>query len=215
MVLASARSVVARTTDAKHEPTREEQELLNCEVHTNFGELGIHKGYIADAGYDSEDGETQIDVIYEDGDVRTVAVAKALRQRELQAPDVNRDSASTFALKKIQLKPKQKGAWARNRKKRPHTIVVPQGIPIHIAAAEARSRGTHNRKTRTAVAHSKARRQQNITQQRAAQVGNQRTAFSEPSVFAYRAMSTGRRRQSERAAPGLGPGPAGGVVKER
>ena len=24
-------------------------------------------------------------------------------------------------------------------------------------------------------------------------------------------MSTGRRRQSERAAPGLGPGPAGGV----
>ena len=110
----------------------------------------------------------------------------------------------------MQLKPKQKGAWARNRKKRHHTIVVQQGIPMHIAAAEARSRGTHNRKTRAAVAHSKARRQQNITQQRAAQEGNQRTAFSEPSVFAYREMSTGRRRQSERAAPGLGPGPAGG-----
>ena len=213
-VRASARSVVTRTADSKHGPTREEQGLLNCEVHTNFGELGIHKGYIADAGYDSEEGEAQIDVIYEDGDVRTVAIATALRQRALQPPGVNEDSASAFALKKMQLRPKQKGAWARNRKKRLHTIVAPQGIPMHIAAAEACSRGTHNRKTRAAVAHSKARRQQNITQQREAQEGNQRTAFSEPSVFAYREVSTGRRRQSERVAPGLGPGPAGGV-KER
>ena len=50
-VRAPARPVVTRTADSKHGPTREEQELLNCEVHINFGELGIHKGYIAGAGY--------------------------------------------------------------------------------------------------------------------------------------------------------------------
>ena len=94
------------------------------------------------------------------------------------------------------------------------TLVSPQGIPTQLAAIEARSRGNNNRKTRATIAIGKARRQQNMMQRREAQRGEQRTAFSEPSIFACRAMSTGRRRQSERAAPGLGPGPAGGV-KER
>ena len=41
-----------------------------------------------------------------------------------------------------------------------------------------------------------------------------RTAFTEPSIFKHRAVFTGKRRQDERVAPGLGPGPAGGL-KER
>ena len=54
-------------------------------------------------------------------------------------------------------------------------------------------------------------RKKDIAQRRAAQEGIERTAFTEPSIFACREMSTGRRRQSERVAPGLGPGPAGGL----
>ena len=67
-----------RTTAKRCEPTKEEEELLNCEVSTDFGDMGIHKGYIADVGYDSEDDETQIDIIYEDQDIRTVRAIEAL-----------------------------------------------------------------------------------------------------------------------------------------
>ena len=45
---ASAKSVYRRTTANKCKPTKEEKELLNCEVSSDFGEMGIHKGYIAD-----------------------------------------------------------------------------------------------------------------------------------------------------------------------
>ena len=135
------------------------------------------------------------------------------QHREFQPPCINEENTDTFPLVKIQLRPKRKGAWMRNRK-RLNTLVSPKGIPTQLAAVEACSRGNHNRKTRATIAIGKAKRQQNMMQRREAQRGEQRTAFSEPSIFAYRAMSTGRRRQSERAAPGLGPGPAGGV-KER
>ena len=188
---------------------------VNCEVHTDFGELGVHKGYIADAGYDSENDETQVDVIYEDGDIRTVAIVEILQQREFQPPGADEGKNGAFPLIKIQPRSKKRNsAWACNRKKRPNTMVSPQGSPTQLAVTEARSRGNLNRKTRATIAAGKVRRQRNIIQRRKAQEGEQRTAFSESSIFAYRAMPTGRRRQSERVAPGLGPGPAGGV-KER
>ena len=62
--------------------------------------------------------------------------------------------------------------------------------------------------------YSPCRKKKGIEQKRAAHGGKERTAFTEPSIFSYRAWPTGKRRQSERVAPGLGPGPAGGV-KER
>ena len=83
-VAVPAKTVDRRITHKKHKLTDEEKELLNCEVHTDFKEMGIHKGYVADAGYDSEEGETLVDIIYEDQDIRTVSITEAFQQRELK-----------------------------------------------------------------------------------------------------------------------------------
>ena len=80
------------------------------------------------------------------------------------------------------------------------------------AADEIHNRKRTGRKTRARVTNDKAARKKDIEQRRAAQEGTERTAFTEPRILACRAMSTGRsRRQSEKVAPGLGPGPAGGL----
>ena len=92
-------------------------------------------------------------------------------------------------------------------------IVSPKGQYIQKAADEIHNRTRTGRKTRARMTNDKAARKKDIAQRRAAQEGTERTAFTEPSIFAYRAMSTGRRRQSERVAPGLGPGPVGGVTE--
>ena len=93
-------------------------------------------------------------------------------------------------------------------------MVSPKGQPIQKAVDEIHNRKNTGKKTRARVANTKAARKRDIEQRRTAREGKERTAFTEPSIFAYRAMSTGRRRHSERVAPGLGPGPVGGV-KER
>ena len=93
-------------------------------------------------------------------------------------------------------------------------MVSPKGQSIQKAVDEIHNRSRAAKKTRARVANDKAARKKGIEQKRAAHGGKERTAFTEPSIFSYRAMPTGRRRQSERVAPGLGPGPAGGV-KER
>ena len=78
-VAAPAKFVHRRTTPKRQKPTKEEKELLNCEVSTDFGDMGVHKGYVADAGYDSDEGETQVGIIYEDQDIRTVNITEALK----------------------------------------------------------------------------------------------------------------------------------------
>ena len=93
-------------------------------------------------------------------------------------------------------------------------MVSPRGQAVQKAVDEIHNRSRAVKKTRARVANDKAARKKGIEQKRAAQGGKERTAFTEPSIFAYRALSTGKRRQSERVAPGLGPGPVGGV-KER
>ena len=92
------------------------------------------------------------------------------------------------------------------------TIVVsPKGHHATTTEVEIHSRHKAGKKTRARSAKIQADKRSVIERRRKAQEGTQRFAFTEPSIFAYRAMSTGRRRHSERAAPGLGPGPAGGI----
>ena len=208
---ASAKSVYRRTTANKYKPTKEEKELLNCEVSTDFGEMGIHKGYIADVGYDSAEDETQIDIIYEDQDIRTISAIEALQQRELHPKGGECDLEEAFALKKIRLRPKKQDSWKRRTQNHNTTLVSPAGYAVQTEAAEIRNRTNKGRKTRAQVAENKKARARSIEQRRTAQEGNQRTAFTEPSIFADRALSTGKRRLSERVSPGLGPGPAGGL----
>ena len=62
-VAATAKQLGMRTTKIKNRPTQEENTMANCTVHTDFGELGTHKGYVADVGYDSGEEETQIGII--------------------------------------------------------------------------------------------------------------------------------------------------------
>ena len=94
-------------------------------------------------------------------------------------------------------------------------MVSPKGQTIQKAVDEIHSRNRTGKKTRARVAKTKAARKRDIEQRRTAHEGKERTAFTEPSIFAYRAMSSGRRRHSERVAPGLGPGPAAGGIRER
>ena len=205
------RACIGEPLPKKFKPTKEERELLNCEVSTDFGEMGTHKGYIADVGYDSEGEETQIDIIYEDQDIRTIGAIEALQQRELHPKGGGCDFEETFALKKIRLRPKKQGNWKGRTKNYNATLVSPTGYAVQAAAAEIRNRTNTRRKTRAREAENKTARTRSIEQRRTAQEGNQGTAFTEPSVFADRALSTGKRRHSERVSPGLGPGPAGGI----
>ena len=96
-------------------------------------------------------------------------------------------------------------------------MVSPTGQSTQIAIEEIHNRNGPGKKTRARAANTKAARKRDIEQRRTAQEGKEYTAFTESSIFAYRAMSTGRRRHSERVAPGLGPGPAaaGGMIRER
>ena len=214
LISASVRQLQRRTTPAKNKPTKEEEELLNCEVSTDYHEMGIHKGYIADVGYNSDDNETQMDIIYEDQDIRTTSVSEIMNQRELRPKGEDCDPEEAFTLKKIRPRPRGHNGRKRQNNNQGATLVSPNGRAIHIALAQTRSRQNTGKKTRADAAKKKAARKRAIQQRRNAQEGTQRTAFTEPSVFAYRAMSTGKRRHSERVAPGLGPGPVGGV-KER
>ena len=200
-----------RTTAKQCEPTKEEEELLNCEVSTDFGDMGIHKGYIADVGYDSAEDETQIDIIYEDEDIRTVRAIEALQQRELHPEGGECDYEETFSLKKIRLRPKKQGNWKKGTRHHNNTIVSPTGDAVQAAKTEIRNRASTGRRTRASVAENKTARTRDIEERRTAHEGDQGTAFTEPSVFADRALSAGKRRHSERVAPGLGPGPAGGI----
>ena len=118
----------------------------------------MHKGYVADAGYDSDDEATQIDVIYEGGDLRTVNVGEALLQREFQTPGGDSVPSSPFELRKMQLRPKRPAAGACHKRAKLSTTILPKGIPMHLAASEVNSRRKHNRKTRAATAGSKAKR---------------------------------------------------------
>ena len=87
----------------------------------------------------------------------------------------------------------------------------PTGDAVQAAKTEIRNRASTGRRTRASVAENKTARTRDIEERRTAHEGDQGTAFTEPSVFADRALSTGKRRHSERVAPGLGPGPAGGI----
>ena len=212
-VAVPAKTVDRRITHEKHKLTDEEKELLNCEVRTDFKEMGIHKGYVADAGYDSEEGETLIDIIYEDQDIRTVSITEAFQQRELKPKGSTNDLTEAFELRKIRLKPRKRGLWGKQHRTKETITVSPKGQSIQLAVKEIHNRSKGERNTRARAAEGKAARKKDIEQKRAAHEGKERTAFTEPSIFAYRAMSTGRRRQSERVAPGLGPGPVGGVTE--
>ena len=175
------------------------------------GDMGLHKGYVADAGYDSEEGETQIDIIYEDQDIRTVSIKGALQKREFKSAGSSSDPTEAFELKKIRLKPRKQGAWKKQRRLQGTAMVSPTVQSTQTAIEEIHNRSAPGKKTRTSIANTKAARKRDIEQRRTAQEGKEYTAFTESSIFAYRAMSTGRRRHSERVAPGLGPGPAGGI----
>ena len=212
-VAVPAKTIDRRITHDKHKLTDEEKELLNCEVRTDFKEMGIHKGYVADAGYDSEEGETLIDIIYEDQDIRTVSITEAFQQRELKPKGSTNDLTEAFELRKIRLKPRKRGLWGKQHSTKETITISPQGQAIQLAVTEIHNRSKGERNTRARAAEGKAARKKDIEQKRAAHGGKERTAFTEPSIFAYRAMSTGRRRQSERVAPGLGPGPVGGVTE--
>ena len=167
--------------------------------------------YIADVGYDSGEDETQIDIIYEDQDIRTVRVIEALQQRELHPKGRECDYGETFSLNKIRLRPKKQGNWKKRTRHHNNTIVSPTGDAVQAAKTEIRNRASTGRRTRASVAENKTARTRDIEARRTAHEGDQGTAFTEPSVFADRALSTGKRRLSERVAPGLGPGPAGGI----
>ena len=90
-------------------------------------------------------------------------------------------------------------------------MVSPTGQYVQKTVDEIHNSNRKGKKTRARVAKTKAARKRDIEQRRTAHEGKEKAAFTEPSIFAYRAMSTGKRRHSERVAPGLGPGPAGGI----
>ena len=105
------------------------QKLLNCEIHTDFGKLGTHKGYIADVGYDSGDEETQIDIIYEDQDLETTTVTDALQKRSFHQEGGNWEPDRNFELVPIKIRPRQPGGYRKtNKKERDYTIVSPAGL---------------------------------------------------------------------------------------
>ena len=91
------------------------------------------------------------------------------------------------------------GAIGKTQHRTKETIMVsPKGQSIQQAVNEIHNRSRGAKNTRARVARGKAARTKDIEQKRAAHGGKERTAFTEQSIFSYRAMSTGRRRQSER-----------------
>ena len=173
--------------------------------------VGAHKGYVADAGYDSEEEETQVDIIYEDQDIRTVSIKEALQKREFQLGGNSEDPSETFELRKIMVRPRKSRAWKKRHRPPEITVISPKGQSIQNAVVEIQNRKQSGRNTRARAAKTKAARKTNVEQRRRAHEGEKRMAFTEPSIFSDRAMSTGKRRHSERVSPGLGPGPAGGL----
>ena len=136
------------------------------------------------------------------------------QKREFKPKEGSDDPEGAFELRKIRLMPRTRGLRKKQHRTKETVMVSPRGQAIQKAVDEIHNRSRAVKKTRARVANDKAARKKGIEQKRAAQGGKERTAFTEPSIFAYRALSTGKRRQSERVAPGLGPGPVGGV-KER
>ena len=201
-----------RTTKSQQQPTQEEQRLLNCEIHTDFGKLGTHKGYIADVGYDSEDEETQIDIIYEDQDVETTTVAEALQKRSFHQEGRCREPDRTFELVPIKLRPRKPGGFRKtNKKERDYIIVSPTGKGAEAPIQAKKKQRRKGRKTRSSAKQGgrSATSAKRTASRNMPNEGIYRTAFTIPSIFKSRALLTGKRRQRERAAPGLGPGPSG------
>ena len=118
-VAASVGQLTDRTTKTKQNPTHEESKMLNCEVYTDFGELGVHKGCIADVGYDSGEGETQIDIIYEDQDVETLTATEALQTRRFQKETKDEENNKrNFELAPMKIRTKHRGREKCNKTKK-------------------------------------------------------------------------------------------------
>ena len=138
-------------------------------------------------------------------------ITEAFQKREFKSTGSNSDPAEAFELRKIRLRSRKQGAWKKQSRPQGTAMVSPKGQTIQKAVDEIHNRNRTGKKTRARVAKTKAARKRDIEQRRTAHEGKERTAFTEPSIFADRALSTGKRRHSERVAPGLGPGPAGGI----
>ena len=189
--------------------------MANCTVHTDFGELGTHKGYVADVGYDSGDEETQIDIIYEDQDIGAMPIATALEARSFTKKgraEIN--YTENFDLIPIQVRPKRPGGHKFKKAQQMRTRVSPIGPGLRKPDGARPIEKKQGRQTRSTTVRSVRNTKKQGTKQKGPREGIYREAFTEPSIFKSRALFTGRRRQSERVAPGLGPGPAGGL-KER
>ena len=228
-VAAPAVELTERTTKTENKPTQKEETLLNCEVHTNFGEFGMHKGYIADInppGANTEnttspadEEKTQIDIIYEDQDVVTTTMVDAIQKRS-SGSDNSTDTTKNhdFELVPMQLRPRKRAGskynWGKTNANRTRIIVSPMGIQpeTDTEKQEAPKRGRKAR-PRTAKTGSQKKNKRGGGKQNTPEMGICRTAFTEPSIFKHRAVFTGKRRQDERVAPapGLGPGPTGGL----
>ena len=225
-VAVPAVELIERTTKTENKPTQEEEKLLNCEVHTDFGEFGMHKGYIADINPPgaktketfslADEEKTQIDIIYEDQDVVTTTIVDTIQKRSFgKEESTDTTENQDFELVPIQIRPRKRAGgkynWRKTNENRTRIIVSPMGIQLETATEnqEAKKRGRKARPRAAKTGSQKKNKKQNTPEK-----GICRTAFTEPSIFKHRAVFTGKRRQGERVAPGLGPGPAGGL-KER
>ena len=112
--------------------------------------MGIHKGYVADAGYGSDGEETQVDIIHEDQDIRTVSIKEALQKREFGSRSDFDDPTEAFELREIRLRPR--GQWRKQCRPQGTVIVSPKGQYIQKAADEIHNRTRTVRKTRARMA---------------------------------------------------------------
>ena len=152
-----------------------------------------------------------LDIIYEDQDTRTVSVKEALQKREFQLDGNSEGPSETFELRKIRVRPRKSRVWKKRHRPPEVTVISPKGQSVQNAVVEIQNRNQSGRNTRARASKTKAARKTSVEQRRRAQEGEKRIAFTEPSIFADRALPTGKRRHNERVSPGLGPGPVGGL----
>ena len=117
---------------------------------------------VADVGYNSDDDETQMDIIYEDQDIRTVNIKEALQKREFKSTGSNSDPAEAFELRKIRLRSRKQGAWKKQSRPQGTAMVSPKGQTIQKAVGEIHNRNRTGKKTRARVANTKAARKRDI-----------------------------------------------------
>ena len=130
-----------------------------------------------DAGYDSEEKETQVDIIYEDQDIRTVSIKEALQKREFQLDGNSEDPSETFELRKIRVRPRKSRVWKKRHRPPEVTVISPKGQSIQNAVVEIQNRKQSGRNTRARAAKTKAARKTSVEQRRRAQEGEKRIAF--------------------------------------